>query len=178
MDSFDRATNWLVSQLDIGKTLKLIDDYIQRAEKMGSVVVPKEHKEVQPFVDRFVKDFPGFVAYVKDLRANFMGAGIVTTIDDAYSTFEVRRQGQMRHARERRLAKKYIEKNGEFPNYEARVRYLTKAQQTWVHGRKIALAEAKRRKGSAISSDERAQVVEEYWAAVDAAIEKGVIPNL
>jgi hypothetical protein len=177
--SLPELTDHLVSDPQVADRLRLADSYMLQLQRVGrNFVLPNEHSILQPIIDRYSKSFPKFVAYVKSLRdtvpprsANYIA------LHELYRMLEVRLVQQQRRERGRK-ALAWLEKNHPKLSYEQKQKWFRKLEQQWSKERMSALDGARRKTvRGRVSTDEREELLAEFWAEVDERVAKGDLPS-
>jgi hypothetical protein len=177
--SLQDVTSELLHDPKAADKLKLADDYMLQQKRFGRrFILPKEHSILSPIIERYSKNLDKFVAYVKQVRdaAPARGAGYIA-LHELYRTLEVRLVQQQRRERANRalawLAKHY-------PRLDAdqRQRWMRKVEQKWGQ-RRMAVMEAARRKThrDRLSTEEREELLKDFWEEIDNEIRTGDLPN-
>ncbi len=175
------VTEKLLNDPQPASQLQMVDAYIDQRKKMGTkFVLPKEHSHLKPLIDHYQKDLDSFVDYVRDIRDDVPPRGnTYISLHELYRTLRVRRVQQERRARGRR-ALDWLEKNYPKATIDQKMRWLRKLEQQWGKDRFHAMdvARDKIKGADRLTTDEREDVLNKFWADVDNDIKKGNLPPL
>lgn len=177
--SLPELTEHLASDPRAAEKLRLADNYMLQQQRMGrSFRLPEEHADIEPIIERYSKNLAKFVAYVKALRddAPPRSSGYIA-LHEFYRTLEVRLIQQQRRDRARK-AYAWVERHYPKMTYEQKQRWLRKLEQQWGRERMEFLELARNKtSGGRLSTEEREELLAEFWAGVDKEVEKGNLPT-
>lgn len=172
-------TSSLINDPHAADKLKLVDAYISQLHKLGrQFILPHDHIDLKPLVESYANDFSKFVSYVREIRdAVEPKSSTYISLHELYRTLTVRLVQQERRERAKR-AWDWLEQNHLKLNYEQKMRWLRKLEQKWGRER-LQYMEAVRRKTSKdrLTTEEREEVLEEFWAEIDEQIKQGNLPS-
>lgn len=180
MTNIRELTQKLIDDPRAADKLKLADGYIVSKHKLGrQFVLPREHAEIQPLLDKYAQDLPGFVEYVKGIRDTVVPRGnTYVSLHELYRTLKVRQTQQERRDRAHR-AITWFEKKHPKATTEQKSRWLRKLEQQWGRERMQAMSDARRKtRRPRLTTAEREEVLAEFWVAVDKEIAAGDLPPL
>jgi hypothetical protein len=177
--SLPELTDHLVKDPHVADKLRLADSYMLQQQRVGrDFALPREHMDLLPIIDRYSKSFHKFVAYVKSVRDTVPPRSTnYVTLHELYRMLEVRLVQQGRRERARR-ALMWLE--GQYPtlNYDQRQRWLRKLEQSWGKERMQALDNARRKTSRGrVSTEEREEILEQFWDEIDQRVERGDLPK-
>lgn len=172
-------TERLFSDPKVAEKLRLADSYILQQQRFGrDFVLPEEHEELQPIIDRYGKSLDRFVDFVKSVRdAVEPRKPSYIALHELYRMLEVRLVQQQRRERAKRaldwLAKKHPKLDA-----EQRLRWLRRLEQKWGKQR-LQYMDVERRKTAKgrLSTDEREEILAEFWKEIDAQVDRGDLPS-
>jgi hypothetical protein len=167
-------TDWLLEQKSPAKWLNLTDAYIQTFKKVGSstFVLPKEHAKLKGGLEAFVDDPTTFVEYTKAVRDSLEGHA-KAEVHAVYRTLLTRDMQSSRRERMNRALKVYEAANGKIAD---RLGYLKFLEQAWAKER-LEYMKKYRYGKQRLTTDERNEVLLEFWQMIDDRISNGELPN-
>lgn len=177
--SLPELTDHLAVDPQAADKLRLADSYMLQQHRLGRHFrVPEEHAEISPIIERYSKNLIKFVAYVKSLRDQAPPrSGGYFALHELYRTLEVRMIQQQRRERARR-AYSWLERGHPRLTYEQKQRWLRKLEQQWGRERMDFLEERRRKTGTGrLSTEEREELLQEFWSKVDQAVDRGDLPQ-
>lgn len=177
--SLPELTDRLAVDPQVAEKLRLADSYMLQLQRMGrNFMLPDEHSILQPLIDRYGKNFSKFVQYVKDVRDTVPPkSSNYIALHELYRMLEVRLVQQQRRERARK-ALNWLEKNHPKLSFEQKQKWVRKLEQQWGRERMQTLDMARRKTARGrVSTEEREEVLEEFWAEVDERVEKGDLPS-
>lgn len=176
--SLPELTDHLASDPQAADKLRLADNYMLQRQRMGRQFrLPDEHADIEPIIDRYSTNLEKFVAYVKSLRdqAPARSSGYIA-LHELYRTLEVRMIQQQRRERARK-AYTWLERNHPKLTYEQKQRWIRKLEQQWGRERMAFLEEYRNKtKTGRLSTEEREELLQEFWTEVDKGVDKGDLP--
>lgn len=176
--SLPELTDHLASDPQAADKLRLADNYMLQRQRMGRTFrLPDEHAEIEPLIEKYSTNLSKFVAYVKNLRdqAQPRSSGYIA-LHELYRTLEVRMIQQERRERARK-AYAWVEKNHPKLNYEQRQRWIRKLEQQWGRERMQFLEGYRgKTKTGRLSTEEREELLQEFWAEIDKRVDGGDLP--
>ena len=178
--SLPELTDHLIKDPRAAEKLRLADSYMLQVERMGrQFILPSEHTVLEPIIDKYAKNFPRFVAYVRELRDTVQPRSeSYIALHELYRMLEVRLVQQQRRERARK-ALTWLEKQSPKATAEQKQRWIRKLEQQWGKRRMAAMEEARRRTASGrLSTAERESVLEEFWTDIDQEVADGELPSL
>lgn len=169
----------LFSDPRAAEKLRLADSYILQQQRFGSdFVLPEEHEELQPIIDRYGKNLEKFVAYVRDIRNSVEPRkSAYVALHELYRMLEVRLVQQQRRERAKR-ALTWLSRKHPRLSSEQRLRWLRKLEQLWGKQR-MQYMDVERRKTAKgrLSTEEREEILAEFWKEIDRQVDAGELPN-
>lgn len=161
--------------------LALADKYIKVYNDMPDVfVLPREHAVLQPVIEHYAHNLTGFVEYVRGMRDSVdRRSGEYAALHEFYRSVNVRLAQQVRRDRLAALLRAAEKKLSRQLSADERDRYTYAAEQSWI-GRRTAMLDAARKeyRRGAIPWEDRAALLERFWAAIDAEIAGGMINDI
>ena len=177
--SLPELTDHLITDPHIAEKLRLADSYMLQVERMGRQFrLPSEHVVLEPIIEKYARNFPRFVAYVRELRDTVEPrSSSYIALHELYRMLEVRLVQQQRRDRARR-ALAWLEKHYPKLTSEQKLRWVRKVEQQWGKRRMAAMEDVRRKTlRGRLSTDERETVLEEFWQEIDQEVEKGDLPT-
>lgn len=172
-------TQRLINDPKAADKLVLVDSYITQLHKLGKqFILPNDHSELKPLVESYADDLPKFVAYVRAIRdAVPFRSSSYLSLHELYRTLNVRVVQQERRARANR-ALEWLATHHPKLTYEQRTKWLRKLEQKWGRER-LQYMDIYRRKSrrDRLTTDEREEILQEFWADIDQTITNGDLPS-
>jgi hypothetical protein len=177
----DRVTQKLIDDPKAAEQLKFADIYIDQYHRMGakSFSLPTEHAHLKPIIERYADDLPKFVEFVKGVRDEVEPRSeTYISLHELYRTLQVRLVQQIRRDRAAR-ALAWLEKHYPKATMKQKADWLHKLEQRWGRER-FAAMDAARSKGKRdrLTTEEREEVLDQFWREVDDDIKEGSLPPL
>lgn len=175
-DPFFKATDDLLLMPDLGKKLTLIDRHIMASSKdPDGFQLPPDYETLQPIVNKYREDLPGFVQYLRELRDEFPNKTApwreVQLVYRKVNTRLIQRQRRERM----NMAFKINEEKYEKPNFHDRLQWLQNIETLWAKKRLLFLAEKRYYAGGPhLNLWEVNENLNEFWLQVDKDIANGV----
>jgi uncharacterized coiled-coil DUF342 family protein len=172
-------TERLIDDPQVVDKLKLVDAYIIQLHKLGrQFILPHEHAELKPLVEAYANDLPKFVAYIKAIRDAVPQRGnTYIALHELYRTLNVRQVQQERRARAGK-AWEWLERKHPKLDYEQKTRWLRKLEQQWGRERLAYMDDIRRKLDKPrLTTEEREEVLDEFWREIDAGIKRGELPS-
>lgn len=164
----DKITDWL----------SIADKHMQTyADNPELVVLPKAHEHLLPLIECYAKDLEGFTAYLLELRDNFdRNSAPFKDIQAMYRRVNGRFVQQSRRERINRAVSKAEELYGRIP-YTQRMQWMADLEHDWAR-RRLAFLETQRKRlrCERLSTENRTELLLEFWDAIDTEIYEGNIP--
>ena len=176
--SLPELTDHLVKDPKAAEKLRLADSYMLQIERVGRQFrLPEEHVQLEPIIEKYSRNLPKFVAYVRELRDTVPPrSSSYTAIHELYRMLEVRLVQQKRRDRARR-AMTWYEAQHPRATTEQKHRWIRKLEQQWGRRRMAMLEDARRKtEQGRLSTLEREVLLTEFWEEVDSEVEKGYLP--
>lgn len=180
MTSDKDITQKLLDSPQAADLLRLADSYMGLYNKLGRrFILPEQHRELKPLIDKFAGDLPRFVEYVRGLRnTSEPRSNTYISLHEFYRTLRIRAVQQERRDRAR-LALVWLEKHYPKATTEQKLKWMRKLEQRWGRERMAAMDDARRKtKKVHLSTFEREEVLDDFWRGVDTDIKKGDLPPL
>lgn len=165
----DRLSNWL----------SIADKHMQTlAQNPDLFTLPKAHEFMRPLIESFHKDTEGFTFYLIELRDKFdRNSSQFVEVQKVYRRINGRHVQASRRERIRRAVAKAEEIWGEIP-YTVRMQWMARLEHEWAQRRLVFLDQARRRlKTERMSTEQRTEVLLEFWDMIDTEIYEGNIPS-
>lgn len=175
------ATTWVLKEPSPAKWLRLADTYIQAYNRVpNQFVLPREHAALKPVIDAFALDTAAFSTYIRAVRDGSHGEQY-DELHELYRTVSVRALQMQRRNRIRKaalLAVPAVEKTlGRVLRYDDEVVLAKFIEQRWAAMRMEAMATARASyKKARLPTEDRAEVLEQFWKELDSALEQGTVP--
>lgn len=176
--SLPELTDHLISDPQAADKLRLADSYILQIQRMGrTFVLPEEHALIEPIIERYSKSLPKFVAYVRDVRDTVAPRSTsYIALHELYRTLEVRMVQQQRRDRARK-ALAWLESRYPKLTVDQKNRWVRKLEQQWGRERLDFMEKYRNKTASGrLSTEEREEVLKEFWQEVDAEVAAGKLP--
>ena len=155
--------------------LVLAGMYIKmRVKENKRIVIPEQHGLIAPLVAEYYNDPVGFVKFARGVRDSVARESYVV-MHEYYRKINGSLAQQQRRERLNKAVDFVSDSIGESFSMDQRVAIAGWYEQLWGKWRVEALDDA-RGDREKLSSDERAQVCDEFWAEIDSKIESGLIP--
>lgn len=175
------STSRLLRSNDIVGYMRLADAYIRAYNKVPTkFVLPKQHEILKPVIEAFAKDTGAFADYIRILRDSVDGVA-KDELHDLYRSVSVRALQVVRRTRLRKalvaLLPQLEKVAGRPLSYEQQMLLLKQIEHEWGKMRMDAMSKERTAlKSARINSEERTRVLDQFWADMDKAIERGDIP--
>lgn len=176
--SLREATRQILDSDRPAEWLRLADLYMNTYNQMPETfVLPAQHAMLKPVIDTFKSDLERFVLYVQAIRDQYGPGEKRVELQKLYRTILVRQMQQSRRSRVGRALKVVETMLNRGLGPDERERVSRKLDQHWARRRQLYLEGARRGtdKGR-LSSDERSELLNEFWAEVDAEIDRRELP--
>lgn len=162
--------------------LTMADVYIKMYERMpdGKFVLPKNHKDIKLLIEQFAYDLDGFVDFVKDVRdiAAARNDDSYSELQEFYRTVNTRLLQQSRRGRVDKAVECLTKIHGK-PEFPVLQEWRRKIEKVWAERRMEFLAERRNRlKSGRLSREEMAELVEKFWALIDAEVERCEVQDI
>ncbi len=169
---------WILGHKSPEDCIMLADMYIEMYNRTPSNFrVPQEHKKLDPVIKQFHDKPSEFVKFVRDIRD-------AATKEQYSGVHELFRRVQSRYVQQERrrrlsegiaLIEKSINKRFSFGQKQSVAVWL---EQYWGKERTAVLEDARRTCGNVrLSTDERADICEVFWAGIDADLKNDIVPT-
>lgn len=158
--------------------LKQADVYMQAyVEDPTSFLLPREHAFLKPLIEAYAHDLEGFTRYVMGVRDSVeKGSGAWERLQTLYRRLGGRLTQQLRRERSDRAIAKAEELYGK-ADFHTRLKWVSDLEHSWAQRRLDFLADARARtENDRLSSDDRAEVLAEFWCIIDTEIYNGEVP--
>lgn len=174
------ATAFLIRSNEIVTYVKLADSYIRAYNKLPTkFILPHEHAALKPVIESFAKDTAAFADYIKLLRDACDGTD-KTELHELYRSISVRALQHVRRARLKKAMEHVLPKVekavGRPLSYEEQMLVSKQIEHEWGKLRMDAMDAARSRKKDRITTDERTEVLEEFWRELENSLEAGDVP--
>jgi hypothetical protein len=170
----------LIDDQSVAEKLKLADQYLLTMTKLGTkFVLPREHIELLPVLEYYGGgDVAGWCKYVRSIRDSLPQGNRMADVQEVFRTIEIRRVQGDRRIRLNLAVNKAVELGVIEDTAEAKRQYANKCTQEWSKRRADMLSNIRRTMSNKrVNEDERADVLEEFWKAIEAGIKEGDIPR-
>lgn len=162
----------------ISEWLSIADQYMQTfAENNKKPVLPKAHEWLEPIIDEFGHDLEGFTGYLIALRDKYdRHSATFKDIQAIYRRVGGRLVQRQRRERMTRAIAKAEELYGEIP-FMARMQWMANLEHAWAK-RRLEFLEANRKRyeNERIPSEDREELLAEFWETIDNEIYEGKVP--
>jgi len=159
----------------VQKWLNTVDKYMQTLTKEPDMfLLPRAHEFLKPLVEAYAADTEGFTHYLIYLRDSFSKSDLAWEhVQSIYRKINGRYVQQIRRERANRACEKAEELYGP-TDYHSRLQWVADLEHSWAQ-RRLAYLEAHRngRKSGRLDVETRAEILAEFWVAVDAEIKEG-----
>jgi hypothetical protein len=172
-------TEKLMRDPNAADQLRIADNYIRQLHQLGRhFALPKEYAHLKPLIDAYSDDQDQFVQLVKHIRDTVppKQEGYVA-LHELYRTLLVR---QVQHARRVRAGRAldWLKSHHPLLTAKQRLAWVHKLEQQWGRRRMKMMEEARKTSYSErLNTTEREQLLEAFWRAIDAEIDKGQLPH-
>lgn len=172
------ATQSILASEDPANWLQLADMYIGSFNQMhSSFVLPAQHKVLAPIIEAFHDDGETFIKYIKAIRDQYQPGSHKSAIQAVYRTILTRVVQQGRRARLARALAVTEAVVGRPLEPDERARVGRKLEQHWALRRLQYLKAARGKVESGrLSSDERAELLQDFWHEIDDEISRRELP--
>lgn len=173
------CTNTLLRSPDKLKDwLSIADKYMQTyAENPGSFLLPRAHEFLKPLIEAYANNLEGFTEYLVGIRDCFdRQSAAFKDVQAIYRRVNGRYIQQQRRARMDRAIAKAEELYGRIPFLE-RMQWIAALEHAWAN-RRLDFLEANRRryKSDRLPSEDRVELLAEFWEQIDNEIYEGKLP--
>lgn len=176
MDTLAELREWFLKNPDERvEVFMLADKYLQAWDLMGAKAfrLPREAVKCKPIIECFAGDPRGYADWLRTMRNTYLprrGNDAANALAKLIKVVDLR--GIARDTRNREnLALTLALKTGIIQDTpEAKRRYIKRIQKVWG-------AERVRRIPTGFSQEERSELVKEFWAEIDAQLERGEVPE-
>lgn len=178
--SLREATKEILDSDNPAELLRLADMYIESFNKMPEAfVLPAKHVILRPVIEAFSDDLDAFVRYIHAVREQFPPGLKRADLQMFYRTILTRSVQQSRRQRLSRAVAVMEQVVGRRLEREERERVAKRLEQNWASRRMDFL---KSHRGATdkgrLRSDERSELLEEFWGQIDAEIAQRDLPML
>lgn len=176
--SLRETTQAILGADDPAEWLRLADMYIATFNQMpASFVLPAQHAVLKPAIVAFHHDPATFARYIEAIRDQFPPGDKKIGLHRLYRTVLTRVVQQDRRARMARALVAVEKMIGRPLTTDERERVIHKLEQHWAYRRMqfLKAARSSTAKGR-LSSDERAEMLKQFWEEIDAEIERRELP--
>jgi hypothetical protein len=173
------ATNFILSAPEsAARRLALADKFMQAyVDDPASFVLPSQYRHLKPIIDAYALDLEGFVHYLLGVRDSFDKDSLAfERVQTLYRRVMGRHTQQVRRERADRAIAKAHELYGPV-SFHKRLQWQADLEHWWAQRRLEYLAKARAKtENNRLSSDERNDLLVEFWYAIDTEINEGNIP--
>lgn len=159
--------------------LSIADKYMQAyAESPKTFLLPRAHEFLKPIIETYALDLEGFTYYLVGLRDSFdRYSTAYKDIQAIYRRVNGRLIQQQRRERVNRAVAKAEELYGEIP-FTQRMQWMAELEHEWAK-RRLEFLEANRRRyeNDRLPTEDRAELLAEFWENIDHEIYEGKIPK-
>lgn len=159
----------------VANYLALADKYMQTYKQNPDMfALPKSQSFMQPLIAAYAHDTQGFAEYLIVLRDSFeKGESAWEMVQKQYRRINGRCVQQQRRERASRACVKAEELYGP-TDYHSRLQWVADLEHSWAK-RRLSFMEGHRGnfKSGRINTETRTELLEEFWAVVDAEIAEG-----
>lgn len=173
------CTNALLRNPDkLRDWLSIADKHMQTyAENPRTFLLPRAHEFLKPLIEAYANNLEGFVEYLVGIRDCFdRQSAAFKDVQAIYRRVNSRYIQQQRRARMDRAIVKAEELYGRIP-YLARIQWVADLEHAWA-SRRLDFLEANRRryKSDRLPSEDRVELLAEFWEQIDNEIYEGKLP--
>lgn len=181
MNTVMEATQRLLQSKSPAEDLKLVDQYIRMwSVQASSFILPRQHAYLAPIINAFAGKLARFHKYVRGVRDECQhmygerSAQYIST-QALFRSLEVRLVQQQRRERAAQVAEWF---RAEYPRVSATQRqaYVKRIEQHWTAQRLQLLNAYRKQHGGRLPEDKRRELLDEFWAEIDAHIKRGDLP--
>ncbi|MBS4019906.1 MAG: hypothetical protein KGZ68_16925 [Dechloromonas sp.] len=175
--SINEIAERLRTDFSAGQKLKDLYRTMQAARRSGRVKLADDIAWLEPLMDAFLDDMPGFRRFLLDLcirkgqyRVPMEGEGDHKTLRDLYRLVYQNTTMTERRGRLYKAIEIYRRRGYSFTNV---TRALTASRQVkhWAEQRSAYLEKVKKEYGGKLSWDDRNAAIEKFWHAVDTKLD-------
>lgn len=174
-DPLALATEDLLLMPGIGKRLSVIDRHILAfGEDADDLQLPPEYKILQPVVNKYRKDLPGFTQYLRELRDELPNrSGEWREVQLVYRKVNTRLIQRQRRELTNMALEKNLVKYGQV-KFQERLKWISRLEALWAKKRILFLEEMRAEgKNPHIKIEELNEILTEFWKNVKTDIEAG-----
>jgi len=177
-DHLKEAQKYLLDSRDPASWLTKADNYMELYNKdPKAFILPTAHNMLQPIIDAYADDLPGFLVFVRTIRDEVN--------EDRYKDMHTfYRKMLLREAQVSRRRRMYqavaIIENDLYKRFttETKVKVGAWVEAYWGKERMDTLSEARRNtSGNKISTDVRTEICDDFWASIDDQLSHGIAPT-
>ena len=156
--------------------VKFLDQYIVLFLKDPErFVLPVEHAWMAPILETYAYDTEAYVKYLTYVR-NLTPQPEYKAIHRAEKDIRTRMLMRVRRQRAERAIEKAVEKHGDYPDYETRVRWIAHCERQWSLAREQYMKKARAASGGSLTREAQAEHNAEFFRSLDQRIERGDVP--
>lgn len=181
LNELSALTDALLTNHDAVRWLRLADNYIQMYNKAPRYfILPRAHARVKPLIEVYADDLAGFVRYILGVRDSFPAdSRSHGELHKLYRTVSTRALQQERRYRLNLAVERAVQLRGTPATTETKQLWARKMEQEWGRRRMQRMASVRAMTTrKRLSVDERTQVLEDFWAEIDAEIARGALPPM
>lgn len=178
MATFRAARTFIRTSDTPARQLTLVNEYIQHKEKLGKdFIMPTEREVLSPIVDEFVGKLPSWLAFLREMRDSFPARSAVRAdVHELFRTVDIRlTQREMRRRLNAAVAVA-IQKGIIKDDSPSKVAYIDRCKKLWILRRKMLL-KSHRDVVKVLPEEQQRQILDEFWANIDAEIKNGEVPK-
>lgn len=158
--------------------LSIADHHMQTyAENRATFLLPRAHEFLKPLIETYAENLEGFTEYLLGIRDCFhRQSAAFKDVQAVYRRINGRYIQQQRRVRMERAIAKAEEMNGSIP-YVQRVQWIANLEHQWAV-RRLDFLEAHRHRyaNDRLPSEDRVELLEQFWEQIDTEIYEGKIP--
>jgi len=162
----------------LGEWLSIADKHMQTyAEDRKTFLLPRAHIFLQPLIETYALKIEGFTHYLAGLRDSFdRNSAAYKDAQKVYRRINGRYIQQQRRERMDRAVAKAEELFGEIP-FMQRLQWIANLEHQWAK-RRLGFLEANRKRyeKDRLPSEDRVELLAEFWEQIDYEIYEGNVP--
>jgi len=162
----------------VGTRLSTADKYMRAYnENPDGFILPRDYAYLKPIIDAYAGDLGRFVEFVAEMRDCLPKGSLgYSKTQDVYRRIMGRHTQQVRRERADRAIAKAEELYGD-TDFHTRLKWVSDLEHQWAKRRLAALTDRREKtENNRLSSDERNEVLLEFWDEIDTEINEGKVP--
>jgi hypothetical protein len=170
---------WALGHKDVAAALKRLNQMaISFAKDPSSLKLDKRDAVLQPALKKAAKDVTVLSDSMLEIRDTLgKESSQYKDVNKVYRSVLARAVQQERRERAERAFKAAEAQYGECPSFAERLRWVAALEHEWAGQRMTRLEEFRRKAtGMRLSRDETENILDQFWADIDALIDDGDVP--